>query len=398
MQKVAIIGHSFSSRLGLIRSVAQMDCEIIVVVLVNSDEEIIKPEKPIDCYSKYVHRVLYCLRKDKEMFIRLLLNDLRDPAQKIILIPDSDDIVALIDENKERLSNYFYFPRILGERDSITEWMDKSRQKELARQVGLNVANARIVDITDGRYVIPSDVNYPCYTKPLATMNGGKGGMQRCGNEIELVSALEFFIRHRNRSGRILVEDYKVITKEYAVCGFSDGKNVVIPGVLQLLEISKVNKGIALQGRVMPINGFETIINSFKEMIVKIGFVGLFDIDFYESDGRLYFCELNLRIGGSGYAITKMGINLPAMYVNMCIGKDWSDAHIKEKNAIYVNERMCLADWNLGYMTNKEFYTIIKTADIRFIDDDDDIGPQKRFKKICKKRRLINSMKRILSK
>jgi hypothetical protein len=55
--------------------------------------------------------------------------------------------------------------------------MDKIHQKDMARSVGLNVADGIVINIKDGLYVIPDVVAYPCYTKPLATMNGGKGGM-----------------------------------------------------------------------------------------------------------------------------------------------------------------------------------------------------------------------------
>jgi hypothetical protein len=75
-QKVVIIGHSYSSHLGIIRSVAQMGCEITVIVMTGSkrDGRSIIDKKPIDCYSKYVSHVYYCLRKDKEELIRILLN------------------------------------------------------------------------------------------------------------------------------------------------------------------------------------------------------------------------------------------------------------------------------------------------------------------------------------
>lgn len=399
-QKVVIIGHSFSSRLSLIRSIAHIGCEITVIVMteLTCDGKTLNITKPIDCYSKYVNNVYYCYRKDKNAFIRLLLEYCTDSKQKVVLIPDSDDTVVAIDDNRDKLNKYFYFPHIIRQPNSIRYWMDKSNQKKLAREIGLNVANAQIVDIVDGHYTIPKNICYPCYTKPLATMNGGKGGMMRCDQITDLLSAIDFFITYRNRTGKILVEDYKEISTEYALLGLSDGKNVIIPGILQLLEISKVNKGIALQGKVMPVHGFEDIIELFKKLVLRIGFVGLFDIDFYDSEGKMYFCELNLRFGGSGYAVTKMGVNLPAMYVNMCIGKDGISNKKVNGSAIYVNERMCMADWNFGYMTNRQFDAYLDTADILFISDGDDWQPEKVFNKICLRRRIINSAKRILKK
>lgn len=401
-QRVVIIGHSFSSRLSIIRSVAQIGCEVTVIVMtgLKRDGETINDKKPIDCYSQYVSHVYYCLRKDKDAFIHLLLEKCTVPNQKVILIPDSDDTVSAIDDHQDVLKEHFFFPHIIDKPGAVAYWMDKSHQKEIARSVGLNVVDGQILEINDGAYSIPANVKYPCYTKPLATMNGGKGGMRRCNNAKELAAALDYFISYRNRTGKILVEDYKEITSEYALLGLSDGKDVIIPSILHLLVVSQQNKGIALQGRVASISGFEDIVEKFKQLVKIIGFVGLFDIDFYESDDKLYFCELNLRFGGSGYAVTKMGVNLPAMYVQLWEGNGIKEKQVVEKggNATYVNERMCLDDWNAGYISLRQFFQYLKTADIRFIPDREDSMPEKVFKRTYRKRIVINTIKTIIGR
>lgn len=399
-QKVVIIGHSYSSRLGIIRSVAQMGSEVTVIVMTGykRDGKTLNTRKPIDCYSKYVSNVYYCHRRDTESLIRILLDKCADEQQKVILFPDSDDSVATIDNHKELLGKHFCFPHIFSGSGSITYWMDKIHQKEAARSVGLNVAEGIVIDIDDGQYSIPVSIQYPCYTKPLATMNGGKGGMHRCGNTQELTKALNEYIATRTRTGKVLAEQYKEIDAEYALLGFSDGKDVVIPGIMQLLIISKKNKGIALQGKVMPADGFEETIERFKQLVLKIGFVGVFDIDFYESGGKLYFCEMNLRFGGSGYAVTKMGVNLPAMFVKMCQGEDWKVGNMLIQNkAVYTNERMLMDDWNSGHITYKDFNYILQNADIHFVADNDDSQPWRMFQFEIRKRRVVNSIKNMIN-
>lgn len=395
-QKVVIIGHSYSSRLSIIRSVAQIGCEVSVIVMTGfkRDGKTLNDKKPIDCYSKYVSHVYYCLRKDKEELIRILLEHCTDSKQKVVLFPDSDDTVAAIDNHRDCLAEHFSFPHICNGSGSMAYWMDKIHQKDMARSVGLNVADGTVINIKDGEYVIPDGMVYPCYTKPLATMNGGKGGMHRCNKETELKNALNEYITTRTRTGNVLVEEYKEIDTEYALLGFSDGNEVVIPGMMQLLVISKKNKGIALQGKVMPVDGFEEVIAKFKQLVLRIGFVGVFDIDFYKSGNLIYFCEMNLRFGGSGYAITRMGVNLPAMMVQYFTGGDMDilNKHITGE-AIYTNERMCLDDWTNGYITLNDYQRYMKTADIRFIDDNDDPQPQKAYQWAFFLQRLLMPIK-----
>lgn len=401
-QKVVIIGHSFSSRLSIIRSVAQIGCEITVIVMTGfkRDGKTINDKKPIDCYSKYVSNVYYCLRTAKETLIQILLNHCADSQQKVVLIPESDDTVVAIDNNRERLKDFFLFPHIIHQSGNLEYWMDKTHQKELAREVGLNTADLlQVIEIIDGRYDIPSGLTYPCFSKPLATMNGGKGGMRCCNDEEELADALDYIIiQYKIKDVKVLIEDYKEIEQEYALLGFSNGKEVVIPAILSFLSVSKHNKGIARQGVVMPIDGFEELVDRFKQLILRIGFVGVFDIDFYESGGEFYFCEANLRFGGSGYAITKMGVNLPAMMVKYLTGEP-----IEEMNkyisgtAIYANERMCMDDWSYGYISKKEYHRILDGSDIRFIPDDNDPLPEQVYQKTIRTIRFKKAIKKLLS-
>ncbi len=377
--KVVIIGHSFTSRLGIIRSVAEIGCEVTVIVMCFGK----KHKKPIDCFSKYVSHFYYCQRKDNESLIRILLNKCTDPLQKVVLIPDSDDAVAAIDDARDILNEHFLFPHIINKPDSIRYWMDKTNQKKLAKSVGLNVADGKTIDIVDGHYSIPKSIQYPCFCKPLATMNGGKGGMRKCCNERELAESLDYLIHHRSRTLKVLVEDYKEIDQEFALLGFSDGKYVCIPGILKFLAVSESNTGIARQGMVMPVGDLKKLVEQFKQFVLKMGFIGVFDIDFFQSGNVFYFCEINLRYGGSGYAITKMGVNLPAMMVKSFIGTPIDNINNSiTGEGIYVNERMCMEDLYNGYISIKEYFEIKKKSDVSFIKDEEDKSPQRAYMSI----------------
>ena len=62
--KVVIIGHGYLSRLSLVRSVAEIGCDVTVIVMTSQFEGKQSSQKPIDCYSKYVSQYFYCARKD----------------------------------------------------------------------------------------------------------------------------------------------------------------------------------------------------------------------------------------------------------------------------------------------------------------------------------------------
>lgn len=399
-QKVVVIGHGYTSRLGVIRALGRAGYEVIVIVMtfLKKDGKEAIVSKPIDCYSKFVSQVFYCVT-DEEKLIQILLDKCIDKHQKVVVIPDSDFSAATIDLNQDRLKDHFLFPHINHEQGAIVEWMDKIRQKETADRVGLDVAKGWLIQVKDGIYTIPLDLRYPCFPKPLATLVGAKTGLGKCDSEKDLRKAIDLLIK-RSSTISILVEEYKKIEAEHALLGLSDGKKVVIPGIIHTSSLACGGHfGVAKQGKIIPITGFEDLVERFKQFVLQTGFVGIFDIDFYKSEGRYYFCEMNFRYGGSGYAYTAMGVNLPAMFVRMMT----EDAPINEKtlitkSATFVNERMCLEDWYFGYISKGEYNSLLRESDISFVTDDEDTLPGRMYKKMVRAMGMKRFAKRCLGK
>ena len=398
MQKVVIIGNSFTSRLAVIRALANMGCEIMVVCIGFYPElrRGVLPPTPADCYSRYVNRYLFFERKKgREGLVQLLLKECTDPTGSVLLIPTSDFSVVAIDTNQHLLEKSFVFPHIRHEEGAIERWMNKELQKMQARNAGLTAPASIVLKAINNVFPIPDGIQFPCFTKPLASIDGGKQCQRRCNTYEELQNV----VRQAERLGiaELLVEDYINIETEYAVLGWSDGKDVVIPSVLSFIEGSKAHRGIAMLGRVMPVTGFESLMAQFKSLIQSIGYVGIFDIDFFESNGVFYFAEINFRIGGSCHAVTAAGVNLPAMMVSSMLNHASVDDSMSiSRTYTYVNERMCLDDFYQGYMSSSCYHHYLKSADISFVTDPDDLAPAEAFKREYNSKRF--SLKRIVKR
>lgn len=380
-QKVVIIGHSSTLRLGIVRALAELECEITVIVMAGywRCTKILKTLKPFDCYSKYISHVYYCYAGEESGLMDLLFDKCKDAGQKVILIPVNDFSTVVIDNNKDRLKDFFLFPHITKSPASTHYWMDKEHQKELARSIGIDVPDACVVNIRNKSYKIPVNITYPCFTKALVSIVGGKNCFYRCDSREELCKVLD--IIGAKQDVDVLVEDYKEIEHEYAVLGFSNGKEVIIPGIVHILALSGSHFGVARTGKIIPIEGYEELLEQYKSFVLQMGFVGVFDIDFYYSGGKFYFGEMNLRPGGSGYAATKLGVNLPAMLVRYFRGEDIADMRKQIKvTASFVNERMCEDDWYSGNITLKRYHQIISSAEISFVKEKKDCNPLRIFK------------------
>ena len=370
-QKVVIIGYGFDTRLFLAQTLGALGFEVSIIALN------ISKSKPIDYYSKYVKHYYYTQGDYEDKILHILLNECKDENQKVVIIPINDFSASVLDKNLELLKPHFLFQHIHHSQGAVVEWMNKEKQKKLAQSVGMNVAASINIVIVNRTYEIPADVHYPCFTKTRSFTSGYKHTLHRCENEHELREVLDYLCQmYENLT--LMVEDYKEIEKEYAVVGVSDGKNVVIPAVMEILSMAKgSDRGIALQGKVMPCNGYEDLIKLFELFIREIGFVGMFDIDFYRCEGLYYFGELNLRIGGSGFAVISQGVNLPEMHIKSLLGKN-IDGLRKEitSSVTYLNERICTENWFEGHLTNHEFFSIFKSSDVSAIKCKHDRKPE----------------------
>lgn len=395
--KAVVIGHGYTSRLGIIRSLGVIGCEITVIVQAfhNRLGRWLRFDggTPVDCCSKYVDRVFWCPAESETEMIRLLLNECTDSQQKVVLIPDSDFAVAVVGRHAADLSQHFLFPTVPS--GLLEQWMDKSVQKQLARACDLAVADAWVLPADERIGSLPADLVYPCFTKPRETIHGGKT-FRRCDDEMALRKAMAEIASNGGMS--VLVERYMPITTEYAVVGFADGAgDVCIPGLIEFTEAGQRHFGIARMGKVLPPTGFSGLLETFSAFVRRLGFSGLFDIDFYDSGGTLYFNELNLRFGGSGYAVTKCGVNLPAIYVRTLCGEDTTSMSRQvTQGATFVNERMCIDDWSFYFLTEKEARSRIESADVRFVDDPDDPGPQLKLNRYIRNQKIKRVIRRWL--
>lgn len=401
-QKVVVIGRGYSGRLSIIRSLAKMDCDITVISLLPTlklADKTKRNEYTLDAYSKYVSRVFYSESYNSEMLLNILMNNCADATQKTFIFPDNDFSAAVVDEYRERLKEHFYIPHIKDTAGAIKEWMDKVKQKALAKEVGLNVVQSELVEVHDTQFTIPNSISYPCFAKPLLSIAGGKSALKRCNTENELREHITH-VSSLRPDVSILVEKYMVIDKEYATLGFSDGENVIIPGLLEFHKIAHGSHfGVAIQGRVFPIDGYEDLVEKFKKLVLEIGFVGIFDIDYFESEGKLYFCELNLRFGGSGYAFTKLGVNLPVIMMRSFLGEDIGELNKTiNQTAFYFNERMAIDDWYSGYLTTENYFHLRDSSDIKFIENAEDPIPQRMLEKEFRNKRIKKTIKGWLGK
>lgn len=398
--RVIVAGRNYGSNLCIARAIGKAGYEVEILRIFHrrpKSRQLLRKIQP-DAYSKYIKafRIAIYGGKSKRVVNRLM--KMADPDRKMLIVPADDLVACIIDDYYDELSQYFVLPNVKERSGAINHLMSKGVQKELAIAAGLPVVNSCIIQTVNGEFEIPETVTYPCFTKPNISKNGSKTKMKKCDSEQELRNHLTAI--SEKKDVEMLVEDYVEIGREYSILGVSTKNGAIGPGFFGAEEGGQLeHRGVAVTGQVLPVELWQDLIDDTVKFVGSLGFDGLYDVDFIETvDGKRYFVEVNMRFGGSGYAITESGVNLPGMFADyMLLGKP-IDMNCKLENTgkRFVSEKVLIEEYIKNRMTMARVNEIMDDVDIHFIQNDEDpagFNHFRKFYKVATLYRIINKIK-----
>lgn len=383
--RVMVTGRNYSSNLCMARSLGEAgyDVEVLRIFQVRPRRKnLMKKIKP-DAYSKYIKAYYsFVSRRSSKRIVKRLIS-LADLDNKMLLIPADDLLASIVDDYYQELSEYYFLPNVNQNPGEMKRLMNKEVQKNLAKDAGLPVINSCVIKTKNGEFTIPESVNYPCFIKPNISKNSSKKRMRKCDSREELRETLEEFSARKDIE--MLVEDYVDIAKEYSILGVCAKDAVAGPGLFVAERGGHdARRGVALIGRVLPSDYLGTLLDDCNKFIASLNFEGLYDVDLIETtDGELYFVEVNMRFGASGYAITKCGVNLPGMYADYVLFGKPIDTNCKmaEVDKTFVSEKVMIDEYLNNFITKADMKNIMDSVDIHFVKNDQDPQAYKHFKK-----------------
>lgn len=395
---VIVLSRNYSTGLGIIRSLGEAGYIVDLVASVKKSGSSV-----IASSSKYVRRSIE-VKSEKiqgdtgETLIEALLNFAPETEERIVLFPTDDFTTMVVDDNRELLARRFDIPGIIGGGNgSCSYFMNKSVQHELASDAGLLVPMEWIVSLKS-QIIVPKDVVYPCFVKPLASATGHKTEMKICENQEVLKTHLEkmkSFFSDRE----VLVQEYLEIDKEYDMSGVCLDKQVIIPGVIEKTQIAQYELGVTMAGKMIPVDTLGDTAEKIKTLLRKIGYVGIFDLELNLCKEKIYFNEINFRSGGPNYAYFLNGVNLPKLLLEYMNGKNISEIaqpEIMEFGKSFVYEKVAWEDFIHGYLTNMERNKIISDANFTLLNSEEDPKPGKIFEKKIKLSAIKQRIKKFI--
>lgn len=224
--------------------------------------------------------------------------------------------------------------------------IDKAENRDLFEKllIELDIPQPQgraVTKIEDG-VEAAKNVGYPVLVRPSFVLGGR--AMQIVSNEEQLRHYLKTAVEI-DEDKPVLVDKY-ISGKEVEVDAICDGKDVFVPGIMELVERTGIHSGDSIS--VYPTFSVsqkvkDTILEYSKKLGLGIGIVGLFNIQFIvDKDEKVYIIEVNPRSSRTVPFLSKStGYSLADIATEVILGKSLKEQGItelypKEKNRFYV--------------------------------------------------------------
>ena len=216
--------------------------------------------------------------------------------------------------------------RIMGtSAESIDMAEDRERFDELLES--FNIKRPRGMGITgmQGALDAAHELGYPVLLRPSYVIGGQNMVVAHNDEDVRLYMDVILSGKIENP---VLVDQY-LMGKELEVDVISDGKDVLIPGIMQHIERTGVHSGDSIA--VYPpfsINDkmVQTIVECSEKLALALGTKGLINIQYLIYQGDLYVIEVNPRASRTVPYISKVtGVPMVDLATRVMIGEPLAD-------------------------------------------------------------------------
>lgn len=241
--------------------------------------------------------------------------------------------------------------------------MDRSEDRELFDEALehckiLRPKGETVYTVEEAKQVA-NRLKYPVLVRPSYVLGGQGMAIAYDDKDVErLISDINEIVQEHP----ILVDKY-MQGKEMEVDAISDGEDVLIPGVMELLERAGIHSGDSIS--VYPTSIIEQkyidkIVDYTKRIAKELNIIGLFNIQFIICEGEVYIIEVNPRASRTIPYISKVtGLPVIDVATRVILGEKLKDIgfgtgvykkseYVAVKMPVFSFQKLKNADTSLG--------------------------------------------------
>ncbi len=212
--------------------------------------------------------------------------------------------------------------KILGSsNESIDRAEDRDRFDHMLGKLGIPRPLGKSVYSSAEAVKAAEHIGYPVLVRPSYVLGGR--AMEIVYNQDELKGYMETAVKV-NREHPVLVDKY-LLGREIEVDAVCDGKEVLIPGIMQHIERAGVHSGDSMA--VFPAYNLsqeimDKVVDYTNKLALELDVIGLINIQFVEYLNELYVLEVNPRSSRTIPFISKVtGLPMVKIATNIMLGK-----------------------------------------------------------------------------
>ena len=215
--------------------------------------------------------------------------------------------------------------------DAIERAEDRKVFEQVLRDLHIPQPRGEAVTSVEEGVKVAAEIGYPVLVRPSFVLGG---------RAMEIVTGEEMLRRYLKTAVEVdadkpvLVDKY-IIGKEVEVDAICDGRDVFVPGIMELVERTGVHSGDSVS--VYPTFSIsqavkDTILDYTKKLGLGIGIVGLYNIQFIvDRQDKVYIIEVNPRSSRTVPFLSKAtGFSLADIATKVILGESLRDQGITE--------------------------------------------------------------------
>jgi carbamoyl-phosphate synthase large subunit len=216
--------------------------------------------------------------------------------------------------------------------DAIDRTENRERFQQMIIRLGLlQPENATVRSHEEG-IIAAREIGYPLVVRPSYVLGGR--AMEIVYDEEELVRYMRNAVLVSNDSP-VLLDHFLNAAIEVDIDAISDGKDVVIGGIMQHIEQAGVHSGdsaCSLPPYSLPKAVQDEMRDAVKKMAIELDVIGLMNVQLAWQDGNIYVIEVNPRASRTVPFVSKaIGVSLAKVAARAMAGTSLAEQGFTEE-------------------------------------------------------------------
>ncbi|HJR76620.1 MAG TPA: carbamoyl-phosphate synthase large subunit [Nitrospiraceae bacterium] len=249
--------------------------------------------------------------------------------------------------------------KILGTSpDAIDRAEDRERFRDLLNKLGLRQAESGTARSVEEAVRIAAAITYPVMVRPSYVLGGRS--MQIVYDEAGLLEYMGSAVKASPKHP-VLIDQYLRDAIEVDADAISDGRTVVVAGIMEHIEEAGVHSGdsaCSLPPYTLDSATIEEIRRQMSALALELGVIGLMNAQFAVKDDTVYVLEVNPRASRTVPFVSKaIGVPLAKLAMKVMLGRTLEELrfttvprprHLSVKEAVFPFTKFAGVDVLLG--------------------------------------------------